>query len=163
MFFTLYLLPLQCLYTNSVQAGFGRVDYFVLSYLKKPSGCGFHSCFKTVPSSDCNLCLSAFFPLQTPSPTGRCGQSGQRADPGKTHFSPPLGLLPTHIPWLRQRSSSFLAASCRAQGRPHLLRDGAGCRQLSRQPTCMPLGCLLEAVYTMLCALPRLPLQSHEA
>lgn len=162
MFFTSRLLPLQCLYTNRIQTGFSWVDYFVLCYLKKPSGCGFHSCFKTVPSRDCNLCLSAFLPLQTPAPVGRCGQSGQRANPAKTHFSPPMGLLFTRIPWLRQRSRSLLAGSCCAQGRPCLLGDGAGSRQLSRQSMCT-LGCLLEAVYTMLWTLPHSPLQSQKA
>lgn len=67
MFFTLYLLPLQCLYTNSVQAGFGRVDYFVLSYLKNPQDVVFTVVLRlclpvtaicaSLPSSPCKLLL----------------------------------------------------------------------------------------------------------
>lgn len=76
-------------------------------------------------------------PCKTPAPMGCCGQSGQRANPAKTHFSPPLGLLFTGIPWLQQQSGSLLAASCCVQGRPRLLRDSAGSRQVSHPSMCV--------------------------
>lgn len=74
---------------------------------------------------------------------GRCGQSGQRANPAKTHFSLlPWSCFSTRILWLRQRSGSLLAVSCRAQGKPRLLQNDAGSRQLSHWSTCILLGCL---------------------
>lgn len=54
----------------------------------------------------------------------------------------PWGCFSTRILWLRQHRGSLLAVSCRAQGKPRLLQNNAGSRQLSHWSTCILLGCL---------------------
>lgn len=97
-----------------------------------------------------------------PAPMGCCGQSGQRINPAKPIFLLPWGCFSL----ISRGSGCGTALHLQLPATHEESPVGSGTvlvgGQLSHQSTCTLLGCLLEAVYTMLWTLPHLPRHANE-